>query len=246
MARRSRRSARSLGIREANAIAATLGRELRITRRQRRLRQDELGDAAGVSQSEISNLEAGRGAHTSIETWVALGLALDRPIAIGFSRDVATPLSDAGHLAAQELLIRTARAAGWRATFEVPADPSRSGLTTDIVLEREVVVLVEIWNRLDDLGAAARSTDRKLTIVAAARGDRATRSVWLLLDTHANRTIVAAFPAILRSRFPGSSGGWVEALTTGSVPPREPGLAWTDLRAGRLHGLRLRGSQGRV
>ncbi|HEY7130857.1 MAG TPA: hypothetical protein VH440_01340 [Candidatus Limnocylindrales bacterium] len=33
----------------------------------------------------------------------------------------------------------------------------------DLVLERpDVTVLVEIWNRLDDLGAAVRSSDRKM------------------------------------------------------------------------------------
>ena len=239
MPRRSRRNARSAGVREANAIAANLGRDLRATRLRRRLTQRQLADATGISQAEISKLEAGRGAHTALETWVAIGIALDRPIAIGFSRDVATPLSDAGHLAAQELVIRTARAADWRATFEAPADPGRSGWTTDVLLEREAVVLVEIWNRLDDLGAAARSTDRKLAIIAAAHPDRSVRSLWLLVDTAANRAIARRFPAILRSRFPGSSTAWVGAITTGAQPPPGPGLCWIDVRAERFRALRL-------
>ena len=41
---------------------------------------------------EVSRFLGGR---TSIETWVAIGIALDRPIAIGFSRDVAEPLARA-------------------------------------------------------------------------------------------------------------------------------------------------------
>src|SRR5215208_6717030 len=118
MARAKRRSARDLGIREANAIAGTLGRDARGTRVRRRFTQEELGDKVGVSQAEISKLEAGRGARTSIETWVAIGIALDRPIAIGFSRDIVAPLANAGHLDAQELVARMAVDSGWRVQFE--------------------------------------------------------------------------------------------------------------------------------
>ena len=236
MARRSRRTARSDGVREANAIAANLGRDAKTTRRQRRLTQAELGDKVGMSQAEISLLEAGRGAHASIETWVAIA-ALGRPIAIGFGRDTVQPLNDAAHLDAQELVARLARGAGWRVRFETPDDPRAPTGSTDLRLERPgAVALVEIWNRLDDLGAAARSSDRKL-----ARAPAGTRSVWLLADTAANHAIVRRYPIVLRSRFPGSSSSWVRALADGGEPPALPGLAWIDLRAGRLRPWRVRG-----
>ena len=113
MASRSRRTARWDGLRESHAIAANLGRDLRATRRLRRLTQAQLADRVGLSQAEISSLEAGNGARTSLETWVAIGMALRRPVAIGFTRDSVQPLNDAGHLAAQELVARIATAAGW-------------------------------------------------------------------------------------------------------------------------------------
>jgi transcriptional regulator with XRE-family HTH domain len=237
---RRRRAARTIGAREAGAIAGNLGRELRRTRLRRRLTQSQLADRVDVSQAEISALEAGRGARTPIETWVALGIALDRAIAIGFSRDVAEPLSDAGHLAAQELLIRLARAAGWRVAFEAPSDPRAPGHSTDVELSRSDrgIVLVEIWNRLDDLGAAARSSDRKEGDVRARRRS-AIGSCWLLVDTAANRAIVRRFPAILRARFPAASSRWVDTLSTGTIPPVAPGVAWIDVKAGRLRPLRL-------
>src|SRR5205085_12661672 len=94
MAGHKRRAARAVGVREANAIAANLGRDLRRTRLRRGRTQAQLADLIGVSQSEISALEAGRGARTAIDTWVALGIALDRPIAIAFSRDAVQPLND--------------------------------------------------------------------------------------------------------------------------------------------------------
>ena len=115
MRRIRRPAAATSGVREARAVAATLGRETQLTRQARRLTQEELGGRVGLGQSEISYLERGFGARTSIETWVAIGLALNRPIAIGFGRDIVEPLRDAGHLAAQELLTRLATAAGWRA-----------------------------------------------------------------------------------------------------------------------------------
>ena len=222
------------GTREARAIAANLGRDLRITRRRRRLTQAELGALADLGQSEISYLERGHGSRTSIETWVAIGIALDRPIAIGFSRDVVEPLSDAGHLAAQELVVRLANVAGWRVSFEAPTNPLDPRHATDLLLHREgAVVLVEIWNRLDDLGAAVRSTDRKL---AASPG---ARSVWLFLDAAANRQIVRRYPGILLAPFKGSSAAWVATLATRSLPPVLPGMVWIDPRARALRPLRL-------
>jgi transcriptional regulator with XRE-family HTH domain len=222
------------GTREARAISANLGRDTRTTRRRRKLTQAQLGALVDLGQSEISYLERGHGSRTSIETWVAIGIALERPVAIGFSRDVVEPLSDAGHLEAQELLIRLASGAGWTASFEAPSNPREPRHSTDVLLRRAgVTVLAEIWNRLDDLGAAVRSSDRKLAASPAAR------SLWLFVDTAANRQIVRRYPAILRSRFSGSSTRWIAAIGTGAAPPEILGLAWIEPRAQRLRPLRL-------
>ena len=243
MARRTRREARTIGAREARAIGANLGRDLRQTRIRRRLTQAELADRVAVSQAEISALEAGSGFRTPIETWVAIGIALGRSVAIGFSREVIEPaLSDAGHLAAQETVVRIATAAGWRGELEVPSDPLDPRHATDVVLagRHGHVILVEIWNRIDDLGAALRSSDRKVadTRRRVASGSRI-GSCWLFVDTTANRAIIRRYPALIRARFSGSSAGWVTALTDGTAPPAAPGVAWIDVRGGRVRELRL-------
>ncbi|MCI0582587.1 MAG: hypothetical protein L0227_06775 [Chloroflexi bacterium] len=170
---------------------------------------------------------------------------------MAFSRDME-PLEprDAGHLAAQELVLRLGRAHGRTASFELPtrpADPSRSsdvGLRDDTL---RTLILVEIWNRLDDLGAAARATDRKVVEASAhaafAGGDDDPYGVaacWLLVDTAANRRLVGRYPQILRARFRGSSLLWVAALSEGAAPPAEPGIAWIDRRGGRIVPMRLR------
>lgn len=237
MRKGKRRAAQIVGQREAQAIASNLGRDTRQTRSRRHLTQAAIGKVVGLSQSEMSRLELGGGAGTSIATWVAIGIALQRPISIAFSRDVAQPLNDAGHLEAQELVLRLATAAGWRAAFEARTETTLSQLSTDLVLERDRDrVLVEIWNRLDDLGASVRSTDRKLA--AAPPGSKC---LWLLVDTAANHAIVRRYPAVFRARFPSSSTHWVEAIAAGRPRPRQAGLAWVDLRAGTLRPVRLRG-----
>ena len=234
------------GIREAQAIAANLGRDAKATRLRRRLTQRGLGHLVGLGQSEISYLERGQGARSSIETWVAIGIALGRPIAIGFTRDVVDPLPrDRGHLEAQELLLRLVAAAGWRGRFEAPSDPIAPSHSTDVRLTApdRPLVLVEIWNRFDDLGAGVRSSDRKRADLSLGSIDaRAVLSCWLLVDTAANREIVRRYPAIIRARFKGSSAGWVSALTTGAPAPTRPGIAWVDIKGHRLRELRLPGA----
>jgi transcriptional regulator with XRE-family HTH domain len=245
-----RTNAQVQGAREAVRIASTLGGDLRRTRRRRRLTQRAIGDRVGLSQGRISELERGEGASAPLDTWIALGLALDRPLAVSFSRDVeAEAARDAGHLLAQELVLRFARKSGRRADFELPTRPVDPARTTDVVLRDDAaraVLLVEIWNRLDDLGSAVRSTNRKhteaeaLTVLAGRDTPYRVASCWLLVDTFANRRLIARFPDIFASRFSGSSLSWVRCLVDGAEPPIDPGLAWIDTRAGRITAVRHR------
>src|SRR6266566_3541969 len=98
-----RTSAVVAGAREAQALAAMLGGEIRGTRRQLRLTQAALGARVGLRQARIGEIERGEGASASFATWIALGIALGRPLAASFSRRADGDLKDAGHLAAQEL-----------------------------------------------------------------------------------------------------------------------------------------------
>lgn len=182
MARIRRTDAEVQGAREAARIAATLGEELQRARKRRRLTQRALGQKVGLSQGRISDLERGGGATAPLGTWTALGLALGRPVAVTFSREIEPDnLRDAGHLRAQELVLGLARRSGRRADFELPTRRSEQSRVIDVILrddESRAIVIVEIWNRLDDLGAAVRSASRKqieaegLAVLAAAMGCR--------------------------------------------------------------------------
>ena len=251
MTRVRRTDAEVEGTREAARIAATLGAELKRARKRRRLTQRALGARVGLGQGRISELERGLGAAAPLETWVALGLAVGQPLAVAFSRDIEpNGPRDAGHLAAQELILELARRHGRRAEFELPTRASGTSSVIDVLFRDDVarvLVVNEIWNRLDDFGAAVRSTSRKvveaegLAVLAGGEGpEYRIASCWLLVDTAANRRMLARYPEIVRSKFPGSSIAWVNCLVHGAAPPVQQGVTWIDTRSARISPVRLR------
>ncbi len=145
--------------------------------------------------------------------------------------------------------MRLGRKAGYGRAFEVATRPADPGRSTDVGLRddrRRILVLVECWNTIGDVGAAARSTDRKLAEAAAlavvAGGERpfAVRGVWVVRATARNRALLARYPEVFAARFPGSSAGWLAALTSDADPPAQPGLVWCDVAATRRFAWRRR------
>jgi transcriptional regulator with XRE-family HTH domain len=228
------------------------GTKARRARRRRRWTQAELGRRVDLSQSTISLVERGEGGSLSLQVWQRIAGALDLPLSVELGRDAKEEPTDAGHLAVQELVMRLGRGAGYRRTFELstkPADPSRS---TDVGLLDDLhrrLVLVECVNTFGNVGASVRSSDRKrqeaeALAISIGHGDPFTvHEVWVVRDTRRNRELVARYPELFASRFPGSSSAWVRALNFGSPPPQERGLVWSDARATRLFAWRPRHSR---
>ncbi len=220
-----------------------LGRELREGRAARRKTQVQIGTQVGLSQGAISRAERGLGGGLTLDAWQRIGVALRRPLSVGFQRDVTGETADAGHLAMQELVLRLGREAGYPGSFELATRPAEPWRSADVGLRDDAhrrLILVECWNTIGDVGAAARSSDRKraeaasLAVVRWGEAPATVGVVWVVRATVRNRALVARYPEVFAARFPGSSTGWVQALYRGEQPPAAPGLVWSDLRSTRL------------
>ncbi len=239
---RVKRPRLSAEARRANAEQLTrLGNELRLARKRRRLLQRSVGVRAGLSQSAISRIECGRGGSLSLDAWQRVALSVGRPLRITLARDRLEEPADAGHLAIQELVAGIARRAGYHVVPELASrstDPRRS---VDLALLDERagrLILVEVWNSIGDIGAALRSTARKLADLEARppTGMVATTvgACWVVRATPRNRALIGRYPELFTARFRGSSAGWCAALIARAPPPGGPGIVWADGAARRL------------
>ncbi|HTK45091.1 MAG TPA: helix-turn-helix transcriptional regulator [Patescibacteria group bacterium] len=224
---------------------ARLGGEVREMRTRRSWTQAELGVRAGLGRMIVNRVERGVGP-IDLDGVERIASALGVPLNLGFGRDPRVDVADAGHLAMQELVLRMGRRHGYGTEFELATRPAEPWRSIDVVLASEVrrlVICVECWNTIGDVGAAARVSTRKAAELEAMAvgqwGESARVSlVWVVRATARNRALVARYPAVFASRFPGSSRGWVAALTEGAEPPRDPGLVWCDVDATRIFGWR--------
>jgi transcriptional regulator with XRE-family HTH domain len=204
--------------------------------------QVELARRAGVGPMVISRAERGEG-RLDLELLERLAIVLGVALTVGLGRDPSEEVADAGHLAMQELVLRLGRANGYTRAFELPTRPSEPWRSADVVhgSDRERTLIdAECWNTIGDIGAATRSSTRKqaeLEQLAVARWgpDAVARLVWVVRDSARNRGLVARYPEVFATRFPGSSRAWVRALVDGGPIPAAPGLVWCDVRRSRIY-----------
>jgi transcriptional regulator with XRE-family HTH domain len=209
--------------------------------------QSELAERAGLGRQVVGRAERGVGA-IDLETLERISIALDVPLILDFGQDRAREVSDAGHLAMQELVLQLGRTAALQPRFELATKPAEPWRSSDVALANErhrVLIGAECWNAIGDVGASSRSSTRKQAelekLAVARRGSNGlARHVWVVRATARNRDLVAGYPEVFAARFPGSSRGWVDALTTGAEPPEQPGLVWCDVGATRLYEWRQR------
>jgi len=235
----------------ADELARTLGRALGDRRRHQRMTQAQVADAAAVAPSTVSAAERGGGAGYTIRTWTRLARSLevdlraylDQASAAGQPRDIV-------HLRNQELLIRTAASGGWRSRPEhTLGDPTRGARSIDVLLTRPLeLAVMEVFDWFEDVGAAARSWDRKLARIEALALARLPPPVqgievplprvsgcWVVRATRRNRELVAAHPALFHARLPGSRVAWLRALAEREVPmPADPALLWVAVGGEKL------------
>jgi transcriptional regulator with XRE-family HTH domain len=219
------------------------------------MRQADVAAAAGIGRSTVSEIERGRGGGHTLDSWQRIALAVGRPLRVELERDRSGAVLDAAHLAIQELVLRLARSAGWQGTFELPIRMTDGRHSVDVGLRHDghrTMAWIECWNILDDVGAAVRASTwkwRKAEEVAVAIGGDTPYRVagcWVVRATARNRALVARYPEVFSSRFPGSSLEWVKAITAGAAPPEGIGLIWADAATTRLVGWRQRTKSPRL
>jgi transcriptional regulator with XRE-family HTH domain len=151
-----------------------IGGEIRSMRERRGWARTELAARAGVGRMVVSRVERGA-TNLDLEVLQRIGIALGRATGVTFGRDILEAPADAGHLAVQELVLRPGRTAGYTGTFELPTRPTDPWRSIDVGLAKTSdhrLMLVECWNAIGDVGAAARSSERKraeLEAIAATR-----------------------------------------------------------------------------
>jgi transcriptional regulator with XRE-family HTH domain len=244
-ARHARAQARLTGRAFATEAALGLGKAVRLARRRRKWTLADLAAKVALTPARLSQLERGEGTGAGLETWYSIGEALALPFKADFARDAAAEPLDAGHLQIQELMLQLAKQTQRARVFELRTRPDNPTLSIDVCVRDDVqriLFVEECWNSFGNINASVRSTQRKIAeaheLAVAYGGDRgpyAVAACWIVRDTRRNREILARYPEVFASAFPGSSRDWVKALSLPSVrPPKEMALVWCDLRATRL------------
>lgn len=216
------------------------------------IKQRQAADRSGISQPRWSELERGRGANATIETWAIAASAVGLQLA-SFLEGVpgAHRPRDMEHLLRQNALVELAAPGGWRALPELAVDTSPRSRSIDVALirlERREAVAAEIWDWFDDVGHAFRSHDAKKQLLIErlereyqGNSPWRVRGLFVVRDTSRNRLLVRELGSLFASRFSGDPGGWLAALAAPDrLLPEADGLLWSDSRQ-ELHRSRLRG-----
>ena len=203
------------------------------------MKQGDLGILVRLSQPEVSRLERGHGANAGLDTWAIVAAALGQQLAAFLERVPGTSLPrDYEHLKRQQLIVETARAGGWRSMVEQAIDPDWDRpRSIDVLLQRDArseIAVVEVWDFFDNVGAAFRGLDAKITRLSRPPTGQVA-GLMVIRGTRRNRRLVHEFRTLFRARFPGSSAVWFAALTDPRRPmPAGRGFLWTNVDGTRL------------
>ncbi len=235
------------GRERASYLAARIGIALRDARRAQGVRQRDVAERAGLTQSHVSRIERGLEPGTPLSTLCSLSAAVGVQLAAFIeARPGATLPRDHEHLRRQALVIDTARAGGWRgepeALVTVPGGQPRS---VDVLLARDApreCAVTEIWDLMPDIGDAMRGLEAKVEAVRRRLGPEwRVTGLLVVRATRRNRELVHRFGALFRARYPASSSAWLRALTDPDAPmPAGSGFVWSTVAGDGLRPSRLR------
>jgi transcriptional regulator with XRE-family HTH domain len=188
-----------------------IGEEFRQARLQAGLTLDQLGEAVGLSASEMSRIELGQASYVPYTrlALIAAALGLDLPLR---AFPAGEPIRDAAQLALLAKL-RGLLPAGVRWRTEVPLPIPGDLRAWDAVIEgRGWQVPVEAETRLRDMQALSRRLGLK------QRDDRHEVLILLVGDTRHNRHVLKLAGPDLVGSFPTPGRAVMGALRNGERP----------------------------
>jgi transcriptional regulator with XRE-family HTH domain len=207
----TKQRAADVGAERARSIVIDLGREIRLARTDHGLSQRAVGQAVGISASQVSRVERAQARCLSIRQAARLLAVVGLELSAR-AYPAGAPIRDAAHRGLLERLrARVAPTVRWR--FEVPLD-ARGGRAWDAVLHfRDVAVAIEAETRPRDIQALQRRLAVKL------RADAGVSAVILLLsDTRYNRRLLREHGEALQTGLPAGGASILAALAEGRAP----------------------------
>ena len=229
-----------------------VGRVLRAVRLHKRLRQRDVAEAAGVSQSMVSRAEHGRLDELSFGAVDAVASVLDVTVYIDARWDDgdADRLIDRAHARIVELVVSTLTESGWETVVEYGFNHYGDRGSVDVLAwhaESRTLLIVEVKSRLTDLQATFTSFARKLRIVPnLVQRDhgwdpRFLGRLMVMDGTTANRSVVAKHAATFATLFPErmpAVGTWLRR------PDRSLGGVWFVSNIHGANAKRVRNRRG--
>jgi transcriptional regulator with XRE-family HTH domain len=218
--------------------------------------QQELGRRAGLSQPQVSAVEAGRLDGLTFRTAARLLEAMGARLAVTVDAPYLgdRPLQrDAAHARCVGHVVRRLTAAGWLIASEVEVGGDRSRGWIDVLAFHPptgLVLVIEIKTELRDLGQIERTLgwyEREAWAAARRQGWRPRRvfGVLLLLATEANEDRVRSNRDALATGFPHRAAALTATVASGVSPDGGRALALIDPRSKRRQWLRPARIDGR-
>jgi transcriptional regulator with XRE-family HTH domain len=229
--------------RRARALVAGVGETYRTAREDAGLSQRHVATAAGISQSYLAEIEAGR-AEPSLAIVVALATALGGEASLRFYPGTGPHLRDRIQAQMVEAVLRILHPR-WARLPEVPVRAPARGVI-DLVIGDErahLLVAAEFHSQLRRLEQQIRWAREKAdslgsTSVAeliGGRGRAASVSRLLVLrSTLATRTLANEFESTLAAAYPAGTSDLVASLAGEAAWPGA-GIVWIRLDGRQTH-----------
>ncbi|HEY3523931.1 MAG TPA: helix-turn-helix domain-containing protein [Candidatus Limnocylindrales bacterium] len=196
----------------ASVDVVRLARSVRILRRRRRWRQEDLAAVARMSRSAIARLEQGRGDHLTIATLERVAASLDARFVwrIDWRGEALDRLLDERHAALVEAVVARLTSWGWLCAAEVSFSVYGERGSIDILAFHPgtaALLVVEVKTAIGDSQATLMTLDRKARLaprVATERGwdPRQVARLLVLPDESTPRRQIGRLASTYATAFP--------------------------------------------